>query len=188
MAIQKPFSVTAKHQLQLVTLLMKGNQRLFLLLFLTFRVLRNPSREFWITTTLKLLKNLFRPWGIFSPNSKDPVTKEQRTDAIYSIPCNDCDIEYFGQTKRQFGTRLKKHQKAVFFCKNENSALSEHTCLTNHTIGWDNSKIITTNRRYHQRLCLEAWHVNSAHAPLNRDDGGLLPDAYLHLVRKKAAC
>ena len=46
---------------------------------------------------------------------------------------------------------------------------------------------ITANRRYHQRLCLEAWHINSAHAPLNRDDGGLLPDAYLHLVRKKAA-
>ena len=36
-------------------------------------------------------------------------------------------------------------------------------------------------------FCLEAWHINSAHAPLNRDDGGLLPDAYLHLVRKKAA-
>ena len=64
---------------------------------------------------------------------------------------------------------------------------SEHTYLTNHSIGWDNSKIITTNRRYHQRLCLEARHINSAHAPLNRDDGGLLPDAYLHLVRKKAA-
>ncbi|CAN0493211.1 unnamed protein product, partial [Hapterophycus canaliculatus] len=46
-------------------------------------------------------------------------------------------------------TRLKEHQKAVFFCKKENSALSEHTCLTNHTIGWDNSKIIITNRRYH---------------------------------------
>ena len=75
---------------------------------------------------------------------KDPVTKEQRTDAIYSIPCNDCDNEYIGQTKRQFGTRLKEHQKAVFLCKKENSALSEHTCLTNHTIGWDNSKIITT--------------------------------------------
>ena len=69
------------------------------------------------------------------------------------------------------------------------SYVSNRACglLTNHTIGWDNSKIITTNRRYHQRLCLEAWHINSAHAPLNRDDGGLLPDAYLHLVRKKAA-
>ena len=44
-----------------------------------------------------------------------------------------------------------------------------------------------SNRRYRQRLCLEAWHINSAHALLNRDDGGLLPDAYLHLVRKKTA-
>ena len=32
-----------------------------------------------------------------------------------------------------------------------------------------------------------AFIFNSAHAPFNRDDGGLLPDAYLHLVRKKAA-
>ena len=101
--------------------------------------------------------------------------------------CNDCDNEYIGQTKRQFGTFLKEHQKSVFFYKIENSALSEHTCLTNHTIGWDKSKIITTNRRYHQRLYLEARHINSTHAPLNLNDGGLLPVAYLHLVRKKAA-
>ena len=78
------------------------------------------------------------------------LTNQQRTDAIYSVPSNDCDHQYIGQTKRQFGTRLKEHQKAVFFCKRENSALSEHTCLTNLTIEWDKSKIITTNRRYHQ--------------------------------------
>ena len=36
-----------------------------------------------------------------------------------------------------------------------------------------------------QRLCLEAWHINSAHPPLNRYNGGLLPDAYLYLVRKR---
>ena len=30
-------------------------------------------------------------------------------------------------------------------------------------------------RRYHQRLCLEAWHVNSAHAPLNRGRNHLHP-------------
>ena len=115
------------------------------------------------------------------------VAKEQRTDAIYSIPSNDCDHECIGQTKRQFDTRLKEHQKVVFFCKKENSVLSEHTCLTNHTIGWGKSKIITTNRRYYRRLWLEAWHINSAHAPLNRDDGGLLPDAYLHFVKNRAA-
>ena len=82
---------------------------------------------------------------------------------------------------------MKEHQKAVFFCKKENLALSEHTCLTNHIIEKDNSKIITTNRCYHQHLCLEAWHINSAHALLNRDDCGSLPEAYLHLVRKKGS-
>ena len=46
MAIQRLLSVTTKNQLQLVALLMKGNQQLVLLLFLTFRVLWNPLREF----------------------------------------------------------------------------------------------------------------------------------------------
>ena len=68
--------------------------------------------------------------------------------------------------------------------KRKFSLIGAHS-LTNHTIGWDKSKIITTNRRYRKHLCLEAWHINSAHTPLNRDDGGLLPNAYLHLVRKK---
>ena len=79
----------------------------------------------------------------------------------------------------------KSIKKLGFFCKKENSALLEHTCLINHTVGWDKSKIITTNWSYHQCLCLEAWHMNSTHAPLNHDDGSLLPNAYLHLVRKK---
>ena len=56
---------------------------------------------------------------------KDPVLKEQKSDAIHSISCNDCNQEYIGQTKRQFGTRLKEHQKAVSLSKKDNSALSD---------------------------------------------------------------
>ena len=129
----------------------------------------------------------FQTLGHIFAKLKDPITNEQLTDGFYSIPCNGCDHKYIGQTRRQFGTRLKEHQRAVSSCEKENSALSEHTCLINHTIGWDNSKIITSYRCYHQRLCLKVWHINSAHVPLNRDDGGLLPDAYLHLLRKKGS-
>ena len=32
---------------------------------------------------------------------------------------------------------------------------------------------------------MEAWHINSAYAPLNRDDEGLLPDAYFTPRKKK---
>ena len=47
-----------------------------------------------------------------------------------------------------------------------------------------NSEIITINRRYQGRISVEAWHINSGHAPLDRDDGGLWPDNYLHLTDK----
>ena len=47
-------------------------------------------------------------------NTRRPHFKNNEP-TLYSIPCNDCDEEYIGQTKRQFGKRLKEHQKAVFF-------------------------------------------------------------------------
>ena len=143
-----------------------------------------PIKRILGSYNIKVAQKPFLTLNHIFSKPKDPVSKEQKSDAIYSIPCNDCNQEYIGQTKRQFGTRLKEHQKAVALSRKDNSALSEHTCQTNHTIAWNNSKIITTNQRYHQRRCLEAWHINSAHAPLNRDDGGLLPDAYLHLINR----
>ena len=101
-----------------------------------------------IRQTLKFLKNLFRLQGIFLPNLR--ILSRKNNEPTLFIPfCNDCDHKYIVQTKRQFGTSLKEHH-----LRKENSAQSEHTCLTNHTIRWDKSKIITTNRRYHQRLCL----------------------------------
>ena len=72
---------------------------------------------------VKVAQKPFQTLGHIFATVKDPVTKEQQTDAIYSIPSNDCDHEYIGQTKLRFGTRLKKHQKVVLFCEKENSAL-----------------------------------------------------------------
>jgi hypothetical protein len=42
------------------------------------------------------------------------------------IPCGDCKKEYLGQSKRQFGSRLKEHQQAVSTLNKEKSALAEH--------------------------------------------------------------
>ncbi|RMX49961.1 hypothetical protein pdam_00013948 [Pocillopora damicornis] len=71
-----------------------------------------PIKRILNSHNVKVAQKPFQTLGHIFAKPKDPVTKEQRTDAIYSIPCNDCDNEYIGQTKRQFGTRLKEHQKA----------------------------------------------------------------------------
>ncbi len=133
------------------------------------------------------IKVAFKPYltlGHIFAKPKDPIPTNQKTHAVYSIPCNDCEKESLGQSKRQFGTRLKEHQKAVSTLNKGKSALAEHVCDTKHAIAWENSKIITTNNRYGQRRCLEAWHINMNQHALNRDDGSYLPQEYLHLVGK----
>ena len=118
---------------------------------------REPAAGFAVIPNIQGVTELIK--RILNNHNVKVASKNQTLGhifAIYSIPWDDCDNEYIGQTKHQFGTRFKEHQKAVFFCKKENLALSEHVCLTNHAIERDKSKIITTNRGYHQRLCFEA--------------------------------
>ena len=78
-----------------------------------------PIKRILNSHDVKVAQKPFQTLGHIFAKPKDPVTKEQWTDAIYSIPCNDCDNEYIGQTKHQFCTHLKEHQKEVFFCKKE---------------------------------------------------------------------
>ena len=57
------------------------------------------------------------------------------------------------------GLKLKQVRWIV---KLQPPALLEHTCLTNQTIGWDGSKIITTNWRYHGSVkTFGLWIVTS---------------------------
>ena len=48
--------------------------------------------------------------GNLFPKPKDPVPKDQTRSVIHSIPCNDCEKLYIGETKRKFNTRLREHQ------------------------------------------------------------------------------
>ena len=40
---------------------------------------------------------------------KDIIPKDPTGGPVYSIPCNDCDATYVGETKRQIKTRLGEH-------------------------------------------------------------------------------
>lgn len=79
---------------------------------------------------------------------------------------------------------LEEQQKAVFHCRKKFSF--NGPCLPDHPYNFGGIiivKLLPPTCLYHQRP-LEAWHVNSTHAPLNRDYGSILPDTYLHLIDK----
>ena len=116
------------------------------------------------------------------PKPKDQMDKEETCDPVYDIPCPDCSKSYVGEMQRKFITRKGEHQKSVVRQQGEKSALADHVIKTNHNIELEEATILSTNNNWHQRKILEAWEINCAKDPLNRDDGALLPKEYLHLT------
>ena len=44
---------------------------------------------------------------------KDKRDPANTTDAIYEIPCMNCNLCYIGETGRKFNTRLEEHKSKV---------------------------------------------------------------------------
>ena len=102
------------------------------------------------------------------------MDKEETRDPVYNIPCADCSNKIYNKKRRApKGCRAAARRK---------SALADHMIKTNHDIAWDKATVLRTNDNWHQRKILEAWEINCAKDPLNRDDGALLPKEYLHLT------
>ena len=66
-----------------------------------------PIKRILSNCNIKVALKPYLTLGHIFAKQKDPVKTNQKTHAVYSIPCG------LGLSKRQFGTRLKEHQKAV---------------------------------------------------------------------------
>ena len=64
------------------------------------------------------------------------------------------------------GGRTKEaHEKSFVFVHQRGGDTSRENLLLGRMI----PKLLSpTRQRYHQRICLEAWHINSAHIPFIR--------------------
>ena len=109
------------------------------------------------------------------------VLSEKRTNSVYSIPCKDCDQVYVTQTSVCCTFNGIPKKQYLFLKTKTQLCRNRYACQANHATGWNNFQITTTHRWYHQRLCFEAWHINSAHAPLIHGDGRLLCTALIRI-------
>ena len=102
-----------------------------------FLIIAEPIRRVLDNCGIKVALKPFQTLGHIFAKPKDRVPTDQKTHAVYSIPCGDCEEVYLGQTKRQFCTRLKEHQRVVSNFNSLKSALAEHVCETSHNIAWE---------------------------------------------------
>ena len=71
---------------------------------------------------------------LMAPKDQDPMLK--KSGVIYRYKCDrvECDEEYFGESSRTFGERLKEHQKAP-------SPIYDHYNISGHLVSIDNFSI-----------------------------------------------
>ena len=63
-------------------------------------------------------------------------------NCVYEVPSNGCDQVYIGQTKRKLKVRLAEHRRAVVNGEQEKSGISEHCWDHNHSVDWENVKVL----------------------------------------------
>ena len=76
---------------------------------------------------------------------KLPIVKH--SNVIYKVACGNCTEFYIGKTNRRLQTCLNEHEKDV------NSALNEHSILTDHNIDYAGVKILAKDSHNTGTIC-----------------------------------
>ena len=112
---------------------------------------------------------------------KDKTPLEQSTNIVYKIPCSNCDACYVGEAKRQLNERLSDHRRDVR--KNNEKTIPTHCRENQHSMNWENVKILDREKVYKKRLISEMLFINMQKNSINRkEDSNNLQDSYKRLL------
>jgi len=88
---------------------------------------------------------------------KDRINDEEKPEAVYKIPCKNCERVYFVETGRPLGVCIKEHRKEVnsitgIFTERtraasvcNKSANTDHICNETHVIDWARQRSLIEN-------------------------------------------
>ncbi|KYM96032.1 hypothetical protein ALC62_03912 [Cyphomyrmex costatus] len=133
--------------------------------------------------TCKLAYTIPNTLRNFIKRGKDKLEYTHNQNVVYKISCDNCDVSYVGQTKRQLKTRIHEHSSDINKTSKSPSVISNHRIETNHDFNWSNVKILDMEPSYNKRLISEMVHIKKQTHGINKqNDTESLPDCYTNMI------
>ena len=78
--------------------------------------------------------------SLFNKHEDQPNNRDKK-NAVYQIPCQDCEKVYIGETSKTIKSRITEHKNAI---KREDacSLSAKHVTENDHRIDWKKIKIL----------------------------------------------
>ena len=76
--------------------------------------------------------------------------------SVYEINCKDCQWKYIGETARPLQKRKEEHMRSVREMDTGRSEVAQHTTENNHSMDFENMKIIDREESKKSRIIKEA--------------------------------
>ena len=140
-----------------------------------------------LNVTKRKINTSMRPHTTLRSLLVSPKDKNEPREGVYAIPCQNCDSQYIGETKRALKTRVKEHRDDVVkmdtgraFTRGaaqesqetvNKSAITDHVMQLNHVIDWESAKMIERESDKMVRGIKEAIAIRKTPANMNRDEG-----------------
>jgi hypothetical protein len=129
--------------------------------------------QFNLELTHRPINKLRYLWG----NHKFHLPTHKSMNAIYLIPCADCDFAYVGESNNTI-RRLTEHEADYRLNRSENTALALHAHTMNHSPNLDAHRILANDSYYLTRKLSESFFIQDLENTLNKHPGSL-PASYL---------
>ena len=137
------------------------------------RILKRHNIETIHVPPVKLREQLVK--------AKDP--DGLKTPGVYRVPC-ECGGAYIGETCRTIETRLKEHKRHLRLGQLEKSAIAEHCVSQDHTIKFEETKILCHAKGFWDRLTKEAIEIKLEKNNFNRDSGYSISNTWKPVLQK----
>ena len=136
------------------------------------RILHKHGIRVFHTTPLKIQHLLTS-----HKDRQDP----HRRPGVYKIPCQ-CGKVYIGETGRDLPTRLNEHRAHGRKGDIDKSSIVKHSYTEDHTIHWDQAKLITSIEHWYPRRIREAIEIYR-HNTVPQDIGVNISDIWRPILK-----